>query len=56
MRQRNRSKQEQAEAKASRTSKQLPKPTPQTSKFLESGVKSLIKISKLLERDTKSKF
>ena len=53
MRQRSRSKQK---AKASRTSKQLPKPIPQTSKFLESGVKSLIKVSKLLERDTKCKL
>ena len=53
MRQRSRSKQK---AKASRTSKQLLKPIPQTSKFLESGVKSLIKVNKLLERDTKSKL
>ena len=53
MRQRSRSKQK---AKTSRTSKQLPKPIPETSKFLESGRKSLIKVGKLLERDTNSKL
>ena len=53
MRQRSRSKQK---AKTSRTSKQLPKPIPETSKFLESGRKSLIKVGKLLETHTKSKL
>ena len=48
--------QKQAESKGKQDIQAAAQANPQISKFRKSGVKSLIKISKLLERDTKSKF